>query len=162
MTDSTGYRHRTTLPMGKMRDEVWAARKASAATFLPPPFMELISKTPAPFIQMVTDVYSPRASFFSGKLLIVGDAFTAFRPHASQSTNQAARSALLLGRVVQGEVTVEEWERSTAMFARVVGLLSIKMGSEYQGRRWRWVVSSVQYWWAVGVQWAGRWWYGWL
>ncbi|MCJ1352162.1 MAG: hypothetical protein MMC33_002146 [Icmadophila ericetorum] len=160
MTDNEGYRHRTTLPMGKMRDEVWTRRKASAAAFMPAPFMELIDKTPKPFTQMVADVYSPRASFYGGKVLIVGDAFTAFRPHASQSTNQAARSALLLGKVMEGKISMEEWERSTAEFARVVGLLSIKIGCEYQGRTWDWVVSSIQYNWALVMQWVRKRWYG--
>ena len=90
----------------------------------------------------------------------MGDAFTAFRPHASQSTNQAARSALLLGKVMEGKISMEEWERSTAEFARVVGLLSIKIGCEYQGRTWDWVVSSIQYNWALVMQWVRKRWYG--
>lgn len=49
--------------------------------------------------------------------MLVGDAFTLFRPHAGASTGQAAMQALGLARVFQGEIGLEEWEREALGYA---------------------------------------------
>ncbi len=87
MTEIDGYRHRATLPIGKMRLSVWAAQEARGREVLPAPFQELVGKIEQPFITAVSDIASPQASFFDGKLLLVGDALSLFRPNIGASTN---------------------------------------------------------------------------
>ena len=61
-------------------------------------------------VTSVTSIASPRAVFFNGKLLLVGDALAQFRPHVGSSTNQAALDALLLEKVFKGEIGLDQWE----------------------------------------------------
>ena len=160
MTDSSSHRHRITLPMGKMSPTIWASQKALATQILPPPFAELVHKTVSPFVQAITDVASPRAAFFDNKLLLVGDALTAFRPHVAASTGQAALHAQLLERVLRGEIGVSEWEVEALRFARLMSRRSVQWGDSmqfgYVAGAWAWVWYARE---VVG-QWVGRWWYG--
>lgn len=61
MTDIEGHKHRITMPMGKMRPEVWSAQKKYAREILPAPIAELVEKTKQPFVQCITDVFAPKA-----------------------------------------------------------------------------------------------------
>ncbi|SLM39675.1 Monooxygenase, FAD-binding [Lasallia pustulata] len=160
LTDSDGHRHRITLPMGKMRPDIWAAQKDFATQTLPPPFAELVHKTSLPFVQAITDVASPNAAFFDGKLLLVGDSLTAFRPHVAASTGQAALHAQLLDRMLRGEIGVVEWEREALRFSRLMRLRSMLWGNTMQ---YGYLAGAVSYFWyarEVAAQWVGRWWYG--
>jgi 2-polyprenyl-6-methoxyphenol hydroxylase-like FAD-dependent oxidoreductase len=129
MTDIDGRMHRSTLPIGKMNPAVWEKQKILAAKSLPPPYVELITKTTQPFITLVTDIASPKASFFDGKLLLVGDALVPFRPHVACSTNQAALDALLLEKMLKGEIPLTEWERQALDYAELTRLRSITWGA---------------------------------
>lgn len=131
MTDNQGQRHRITLPSGKMRPEIWARQKALAKNILPAAFADLIAKASQPFIQTITDVISPRASFFDGKLVLVGDALAGFRPHIASSAAQAAFNAQLLAKVVD-ELTMEEWEKKVMEFAQRTSQQGIAMGNKNQ------------------------------
>jgi hypothetical protein len=74
MTDDAGIRHKYTLPVGSIRQEVVDAVKKQAQREMPPQFAELIQKTAQPFIQTVTDNIAGGNSFLGGKVLLVGDA----------------------------------------------------------------------------------------
>lgn len=89
-TDNTGIRHHATVPRGKVRHDVWSAQCQRGALILPEPFKEVMTAIAQPFIQVIMDHHCPKASFGSGKVLLVGDALTLFRPHIAFSTNQAA------------------------------------------------------------------------
>ena len=118
MTDCQSNYHRFFLPPGRMREQVWKRQKRLAQKLLDPHSAELIHKTEQPFIQAVTKAQSPRASFLDGKLLLVGDALAILRPLSGQGTNQAARSAFLLRRVIEGRMSIQEWEKSCLNYAQ--------------------------------------------
>ena len=61
MTDKNGHRHRYSMPMGKIRPEIWAEQRRYAKDILPFAFAELVEKTEQPFVQCITDVSAPRA-----------------------------------------------------------------------------------------------------
>ncbi|KAI9669826.1 MAG: hypothetical protein M1817_004567 [Caeruleum heppii] len=134
MTDTDGQRHRITLPSGKMREAVWSKQKAHAAEVLPAPFADLVSKTTRPFVQTITDVIAPKAAYMEGKVLLVGDALAGFRPHIASSTNQAALNAMLLGQVMEGRLTMAEWEKQCLEYARAVSAQGIAMEDRNRGR----------------------------
>ena len=94
-TDSSGEMQSSTVPRGKVVPKVWAKRQRSGAA-VSVPFAELIAKTTDPFVSAIRECSSPQSVFYDGKLLLVGDAFSLFRPHIGASTNQAARQALEL------------------------------------------------------------------
>ena len=104
MTDSDGKTHHVTLPIGKMREEILQQQRQHAMEVLPPQFAEIVCATKQPFIQAITDVISPRNSFFDGKLLLIGDAVAGFRPHTAASTSQAAFDAQKLNELMRGEI----------------------------------------------------------
>ena len=160
MTDKSGQLHHSTLPIGAMRDEIWAEQKAYATKVLPAVFAELVHKTKQPFIQVITDISSPRASFFDGKLLLVGDALATFRPHAGASTNQAAKNALSLEKVMKAEMTLEQWETKALQYARLTGLMSIAWGTKNQFGLGAFLVSALWYGKELASQKVWNWWYG--
>ena len=132
MTDTDGHTHRNTLPPGKMRPEVWAKLTAHAADVLEPSFLELINKTTEPFISTVRDCASPRATFFHGRLLLVGEALTLMRPHTGMSFSHAAVNCLLLQKVLRGEMSMAEWEREVLAYAEKTRLQSMVLGDYFQ------------------------------
>ena len=146
MTDNDGHRYRNTLPPGKMRQEIWQKQKSYAQSVLARPFAELVGKTTQPFISSVSDSIAPRASFFDGKLLLVGEALALFRPHIALSANQAAVDCLLLKKALEGEITMKEWERRVLNYGARTRLLSILTGNWTQfGVSMRFVVSAMDY-----------------
>ena len=151
LTDTDGKPHRITLPLGKMRPEVWARQQHIADEVLPPTFAELVCRTTRPFAQNISDVPVGRAAFWDGRVLLVGDALALFRPHAAASTNQAALNALLLDQTARGEITMEEWAARSVAYARVTEAFSEAWGSWNQFGVSLATARSVLYWAYVAV-----------
>ncbi|KAL2073827.1 hypothetical protein VTL71DRAFT_11153 [Oculimacula yallundae] len=132
MTDISGHKHHFSMPVGKIKPHLQAEIKDTATSILPAAFSELVRKTEHPFVQCITDVMSPRMSFFNNKLLLVGDAIAGFRPHTAASTSQAAYDALLLERMMKGDITHEEMEEEMMAYARQLAAGGIRMGNRSQ------------------------------
>ena len=130
MTDVDGHRHRSTVPPGKMRPEVWAKQQAHGRSVLAAPVKELVDKITSPFVTAISDFQAPQASFFDGRLLLVGDALSLFRPHIAQSTNQAATDCMFLRKVLQGEMNFPEWEKEVMQYAHLTRMRSNLVGTE--------------------------------
>jgi 2-polyprenyl-6-methoxyphenol hydroxylase-like FAD-dependent oxidoreductase len=131
MTDTEKHRHRHTIPVGKMRSEVWDDQKARGS-ILPEAFQEVMAKAEQPFISAIRDSEANQAIFMSGRLFLVGDALSLFRPHIGASTNQAAVNAMEMERLFKGEITPQTWEKITLSYARKARLLGITMGTYFQ------------------------------
>ena len=122
MTDTSGKAHRNTLPLGKMQPAVWQASIERVDRIRPDPrLLELLRETKQPFITAISDVEHPdfptivrlaKCQFF-----LVGEAFALERPHAGNSTNQAAMHALRLTNLINGEITAAEWATHCIYFA---------------------------------------------
>ncbi len=132
MTDTSGIRHQYTLPVGHINPVIWSAQQTYASTVLPPQFSELVQRTKHPFIQVITDVLSPKHVFMDGKVVLVGDALAGLRPHTAASTSQAAMNALMLEEVFEGRMELEEWERRTGEWARWMSERGREMGDMSQ------------------------------
>ena len=145
MTDSDGHHHHNTLPPGKMRSDIWSKQKTYAESALARPFAELVSKTTEPFISSVSDAITHRASFFDGKLLLVGDALTLFRPHVALSANQAAVDCLQLEKTLSGKISIKQWERKALQYGARTRLLSIMTGNYTQFGGLKFLFSAVEY-----------------
>ncbi|KAI0116539.1 FAD binding domain protein [Nemania sp. FL0031] len=116
-TDSTGYQHRSTVPRGLVRPEVWEEYRSDILPDISGPFKELLEKTPNPFVTKIRDAICTTASFHGGRVVLVGDAFTTLRPHTGTATEQAAFHSNTLEAVYRGEKTSEEWSRDARRFA---------------------------------------------
>ncbi|RDL41696.1 uncharacterized protein BP5553_01675 [Venustampulla echinocandica] len=131
MTDSDGWKHRNSVPKGKMREDVWNAQREYGTKILNSVFVELINKTKEPFLSVIQDFAAPQASFFDGKLLMLGDALAVFRPHMALSLNQAAVDNLLLEKLIKGEITTKSWEKQVVQYGRRNRLINIAFGNFY-------------------------------
>lgn len=135
-----------------MRPSVWQTQLEHASSTLIAPMLELVQKTSNPAISVIHDYASPRAAFFDGKLLLVGDALALFRPHIAFSFNQAAKDCLLLEKVVKGEIDIKTWEsqvtlyglRSSAM-SEAVGSFFIYGGLVFVGALLKWLRSLLPF-----------------
>jgi len=132
MTDSDGHSHHFTLPVGKVQARLWMEQKKYAEKVLAPQFAELVASTKQPFVQAITDVLSPRASFMAGKTLLVGDAVAGFRPHTAASTSQAAYDAILLSEALIGNISWDSMEEEMMDHARHLSHAGIRMGNRSQ------------------------------
>ncbi|KAI1465800.1 uncharacterized protein F4812DRAFT_461489 [Daldinia caldariorum] len=161
MTDIDGTRHHTKLPAGQARPEVWEAQKAKASTLFASPYLDIIENIKLPFVHLITDYCSPRASFAGGKVLLVGDALTLLRPHTASSTSQAAYHALLTEELVTGRLTREEWEYKVTTVAYLQWRRSAWFGEYFQRPLYRSIGSGILFWAAAALA-KMRSWMGWL
>ena len=126
---------------------------------LPEPFKEVMSNIAHPFIQVITDYHSPRASFGDGRVLLVGDALTLLRPHVAFSTNQAAFDCRCAESLMKGEITAAGWENQVVRFGHLHWRRSIWFGKWFQSPLYISVFAGIQYWLAAATDARGqRWW----
>lgn len=118
MTDTSGHQHRTTVPKGMLRPEIWEAQIAQARRVLPKEIVELVEHIREPFVSVISSVSAPRAAYFDNRLFLIGDALTQPQPNVGMGTNMAAMGAMSLADVIGpvgtgpiSEEKVREWER---------------------------------------------------
>ncbi len=113
LTDSAGYQHSTSLPPGAARDEYVNEIRNYAEANLAPPIAEVVLDTREPFVQVIYDISVPQMVF--GRVLIMGDAAFAVRPHAAAGTAKAAEDAWVLADAISSaddlESALADWEQ---------------------------------------------------
>ncbi|CAO2648158.1 Nn.00g090800.m01.CDS01 [Neocucurbitaria sp. VM-36] len=117
MTDVNGKHHSVTMPARILRPEVWEAQLSRKKDSLSPLWYSIFSQSDLPLLTAVHSFENSKASFFNGKLLLAGEAFTQIRPHLGASCDIAAVQALSLAKVLVGEKSVKEWEDNVAEYA---------------------------------------------
>lgn len=60
------------------------------------------------------------------------DALVLFRPHDASNTDQAALNALLIERLLVGEIVLASWDRQVLDYAHEIRLRSVPWGCWYQ------------------------------
>ncbi|KAK4224377.1 hypothetical protein QBC38DRAFT_485579 [Podospora fimiseda] len=132
LTDRNGRRHRITLPPGLTDPDAWRKQQEIAREKLPPQFAEIVCKAERPFVQAVTDVISPCNEFLDGRVILIGDALAAFRPHTVASTAQAAYDAMLYADYISGKISRKEWKEHTMGYSRFIQHRGVVMGDRSQ------------------------------
>lgn len=154
-----GHRHHNIVPRGHVRKDIWAmqvdrARQAPLAS----PFLEVVSKIEHPFIQVITDFCSPKAAFEDGKVLLVGDALSLYRPHTAFSGTQAAFHALRVRDLAQQKLSLVRWEEQVLRYARLHWSQSVWYGNFYQRPLPVALFSALRYWIYAGLDQIRAWW----
>ncbi|KAK5164559.1 uncharacterized protein LTR77_009765 [Saxophila tyrrhenica] len=90
LTDTAGHTHRTTLPKGAMRPEIWSAQLARAREMFHPDLLEIPEKLKEPFVSVIASLMSPAATAYEGRMFFVGDALVLLQPNSGKGTNHAA------------------------------------------------------------------------
>lgn len=160
MTDGLDkHVHHNIVPAGRVRRDVWEKRLELARTIpLAGPFLEIITKIRQPFIQVITDFCSTQAAFEDGKVLLVGDGLSLFRPHTAFSGTQAAFHALKTADLANGKISIQDWEENVLRYSRLHWLQSVWYGNFYQYHPVTALVSAVHYWVYCGIDKIKSWW----
>jgi 2,6-dihydroxypyridine 3-monooxygenase len=98
MVDATGRRQQTTLQPGMVRPEHAERFRDDARSRLAPVIASIAELADEPFVQVVRDVEVPRMRF--GRVVLMGDAAFAARPHAAAGTAKAAADAWALAEAI--------------------------------------------------------------
>ena len=155
LTDTDGHRHRTTLPKGKMKPEIWQAQVQHARRMMKADLVELVEKIESPFVSIISSISSPRAAYFDNRLFLIGDALTQLQPNTGQGTNLAAMDAMLLSDMIAGKLTPQEWEEQVLELSERERFRAIAFASKWLctwwGRwvaeaRYRWMLSRQRFW----------------
>ena len=70
--------------------------------------------------------------FYNNRLLLVGEALSLYRPHTGINVNQTALNCLQLRKVLQGEMTAQQWEEGVLWTQRTTRLMAIVYGEFFQ------------------------------
>lgn len=162
LTDSVdGHRHYNIVPSGRVREDIWAARREEARRLpLAGPFLEVMMKVKLPFIQVITEFVAPRASYEGGKVLLMADGLSLYRPHTAFSGTQAAFGALQIEQLVEGKITLRDWEESMLLYAKLHSAQTTALGVFYQGWKGSFAWSSLWFYWYCAIDRARAWWKG--
>lgn len=156
-----GHKHHNLVPSGRVRKDIWSRQLERARQEpLVEPFLEVMSKIQRPFIQVITEFCSSKASFEDGRVLLMGDALSLFRPHTAFSGTQAAFHALKVEEYVRGKIGLGEWEEKMLRYSRLHFLQSIWWGKFYQYHIVSALVAGCHYWWYCGIDKLKSWWNG--
>ncbi len=102
-TDIEGRRHEMAIPPPLIRPQVIAAMREAARACLSPQFVEVVEKTPQPFLQAIFDLESEVMHF--GRVALLGDAAFVARPHVGMGVSKAAGDALALAAALARDPT---------------------------------------------------------
>ncbi|QMW34533.1 hypothetical protein G4B84_009999, partial [Aspergillus flavus NRRL3357] len=136
-TDINGVLHNSTVPGDLLDPKVWSVQKRRyISDGTTPHLAEVVSQTRRPFVTKVGEVEASAASYFDGRLVLVGDAFATFRSHLGLASEQAARHCLQMDRVWSGEISQAARDREARLYAAKLLLLNRLMG--FLGLGWWW------------------------
>jgi len=156
-----GHRHHHIVPAGRVRQDIWQERIEHAKSVpFAKPFLEIMLKIQKPFIQVITEFCTPQAAFEDGKVLLMGDALSLFRPHTAFSGTQAAFHALRIEEYVAGKIPLPEWEEKVLRYSYLHFAQSIWWGKIYQHHISIALLAGVNYWASCGVDKVKSWWSG--
>ena len=136
MTDRKGHRHNMTVPAELLRPEVWKAQLFRRDASLPEFWRQSFSRSSLPLLTAIRSFENAKASFFGGKLLLVGEAYTQIRPHLGASCDIAAIQAINLPQVLDGSMSIGEWETIVGEYAMEKAMGSKATGTFGMTGRW--------------------------
>lgn len=149
LTDVHGRTHPNTVSQGLVQPAIWAGMKSRFLSQMPPAMAEVVGQTPRPFVTRVCEAQCGRSSFYEGRVLLVGDAFTALRSHLGMASEQAATHCAQMDRVWRGEISLAQRDREARLYAarflllnRLVGMFGLEMV-------WAFVQTAIAYVWLM-------------
>jgi 2-polyprenyl-6-methoxyphenol hydroxylase-like FAD-dependent oxidoreductase len=174
MTDTDGHIHRTTLPKGKMRAEVWERIVQMARDVMHPVVIEIVEKIKTPFVSIVASIAPDQASFMGHRVFLIGDALFQMQPNSGQGSNMAAFGATTLATAIQKASTdlseterrrvFQDWEYNILDRGCMERVRSVMWAHIFLRNRLRLVVWGLRLralaWWIKVARWS-RWLLGW-
>lgn len=139
LTAEDGELFESSVPPGRVRQDLLDGLREAAANELPPAVAETVTKTEEPFIQVIIDVRPKRVA--CRRAVLIGDASFTLRPHVAAGTAKAAEDAYQLGVEIeraQGDLdpALEIWERKQLKLGNDLSRRTIEAGKLLQSGRW--------------------------
>ena len=134
MTDRDGVHRPGTMPPGLVQPGLVADLHADAAVQLAPQLAELVLACGEPFIQAIFDMTAHR--FRRGRVILIGDAAAALRPHVAAGTAKACADGWALRDFLAGAADLDGalagWETQQLALAGRIAAKSRAMGEASQ------------------------------
>ncbi|WP_420638653.1 FAD-dependent monooxygenase [Candidatus Poriferisocius sp.] len=134
MVDRHDVHRPATVPPGLVQDRFVSKFRQDAEQLLAPPLRDLVLACEKPFIQAIFDMAADR--FVHGRIVLIGDAATALRPHVAAGTAKACADGWALcdhlGDGDDLDASLANWERQQLSLARTVAARSRRMGQRAQ------------------------------
>jgi 2,6-dihydroxypyridine 3-monooxygenase len=139
LTGADGVARPVSLPPGAVRAEHVAEARAVAAARLPGPLADLVAAVDPLFLQVVLDIDPPQLVF--DRVVLLGDAAFAVRPHAAAGTAKACDDAWALADALAPLGTgtdedlagaLEHWERGRLALGRLLLARTRRIGRRSQ------------------------------
>ena len=134
MTDRDGVHRPGTMPPGLVQDRFVRRLHADASAQLAPQLAEVVLACDAPFIQAIFDMTAHR--FRRGRVIVIGDAAAALRPHVAAGTAKACADGWALRDFLSGTGdlggALAGWETQQMALAETVAARSREMGEASQ------------------------------
>jgi 2-polyprenyl-6-methoxyphenol hydroxylase-like FAD-dependent oxidoreductase len=134
LTDVHGKTHPNTVSQGLVQPVIWANMKSRFLAQMPAALAEVVDQTPRPFVTKVCEAQCSQSSFHEGRVVLVGDAFTALRSHLGMASEQAATHCAQMDRVWRGEISQAQRDHEARLYAarflllnRLVGVFGLEM-----------------------------------
>ena len=121
MTDTEGQRQSLSLAPGHVRDCHISWARQYASDHMAPALAQVMTDTKTPFIQVIYDIAIDKMAF--GRIVLIGDAAFAVRPHAAAGTAKACADGWGLSEALQscnGDIkpALAEWESNQIALGR--------------------------------------------
>jgi 2,6-dihydroxypyridine 3-monooxygenase len=134
MTDRHGVHRPATMPPGLARTRFVDELRAEAREVLAPPLRELVLACDEPFVQAIFDMMADR--FRHGRVILIGDAAAAVRPHVAAGQAKACADGWALrdhlARHDDLDTALAGWETQQLEVARRTVARSREMGEASQ------------------------------
>ena len=122
------------MPPGLVQDRFVEALHADAAAQLAPQLAGLVRSCDEPFIQAIFDMTAPR--FRRSRVILIGDAAAALRPHVAAGTAKACADGWALRDFLSGAADLDGalagWETQQMALAERIAAKSRAMGEASQ------------------------------
>lgn len=133
MTDKTGRRRRNVVTPADMSDEAEGFLRADICSYSAPPIRALAEGADEVMVHAISSISVPQRAFLGGKVLLIGDAGGAARPHVFAGTSKGAFDALKLRDLVEGVIDVEKWEKDVTEYGTAVIDAATEIGDTLLG-----------------------------
>ena len=135
-TDAEGKHHGISIPPPLIRPEVIRAVKDRAGDLFAPELAAVIRRMPQPLLQAISDLESPR--LVEGRVVLLGDAAFAARPHVAAGATKAALDAAALADALGAGGDIDTglagYERKRLAFGRDIVAHGRKLGTMLDGK----------------------------
>ncbi|KAF2819665.1 hypothetical protein CC86DRAFT_246656, partial [Ophiobolus disseminans] len=129
MTDFGGMKQNSTYAPDRLRAKAWRNHLNMALKDIPLVIQPILCGCETPRITKITSMVEESASYYNGRLVLIGGAFSQLPPHLGSDLDVAAMQAITLKDLFEDEnMEPEDWSNWVVEYARNRAKYSIDIG----------------------------------